>query len=242
VTQTIKLDICDARFIRKVEAESGQNISRCYQCGKCSAGCPMGFAYDLQVNQIMRLIQAGQRERVLSSSAIWLCATCEACTARCPNSIEVAVVMDVCRHMARKAGKWGVRPVRVFGSSFLQTVERFGRAYELGAMALFMLRTGRLFTDVDLAPAMLAKGKLPLLPHRRPLSRPLRRPLHPQPQRPENEIRRWPLIRFRQPSPRTGRLTESAGAIPFGTFQKPFTVIPGSTPVLPGLTISAILI
>jgi heterodisulfide reductase subunit C len=125
----------------------------------------MGFAYDHQVNQVMRLIQAGQRETVLNSRAIWLCATCESCTARCPNEIDVATVMDVCRHMARKAGKPGVRPVRVFASYFLKTVEFFGRSHELGVMASFMLGTGRLFTDLDLAPKVLPKGKLSLLPH-----------------------------------------------------------------------------
>lgn len=155
----------DRAFIHELEEESGQTVSRCYQCGNCTAGCPMGYAYDHQVHKLMRLIQVGQRDAVLSCNAIWLCATCESCTARCPNTIDVATIMDVCRHMARRAGKAGVRPVRVFGSSFLQTVELFGRTHEMGTMAAFMLRTGRLFTDLDLVPKILPKGKLALTPH-----------------------------------------------------------------------------
>ena len=33
----------DRDFTAAVEAQSGQNVSTCYQCGNCSAGCPAGF-------------------------------------------------------------------------------------------------------------------------------------------------------------------------------------------------------
>ena len=36
----------DRDFTAAVEAQSGQNVSTCYQCGNCSAGCPAGFVYD----------------------------------------------------------------------------------------------------------------------------------------------------------------------------------------------------
>lgn len=164
----------DREFIRRVEEESGQSISRCYQCGNCTAGCPMNFAYDYPVHRIMRLIQTGQKDTVLSCKSIWYCATCETCTARCPNNIEVALVMDVCRHMARRedypkgfcqSAFLGIWPVRMFAASFLKTVELFGRAHEVGAMVGFMAGAVRPFTDVDLVPKALPRGKLSLMPH-----------------------------------------------------------------------------
>ncbi len=161
----VNLASSDRDFIRQVEEESGQTISRCYQCGNCTAGCPMGFAYDLPVHRIMRMIQTGQKEAVLSSKSLWYCATCEACTARCPNKIDVATIMDVCRHMARRENRLGVWSVRVFTRSFLETVKYFGRTHELGTMAGFMLGTGRLLTDTDLVPKILPKKKLALKPH-----------------------------------------------------------------------------
>ena len=94
----------DEDFVHRVEEESGQKVSLCYQCGNCTAGCPYTFAYDIPVSQIMRLVQAGQKKTVLSSKSIWLCATCESFTTRCPNMIDVACVMDVLRHMARREG------------------------------------------------------------------------------------------------------------------------------------------
>lgn len=164
--ETVRLNKPDLSFIRAVEDESGQVVSRCYQCGNCTAGCPMSYTYDFTVSRIMRLIQAGQRETVLSSKAVWMCATCETCTQRCPNNIDVSSVMDACRHMARREGKGGVHAVRAFFDSFITTMGLHGRTHEIGLMALYMARTGRLWTDVELAPKMLPKGKMAIMPHR----------------------------------------------------------------------------
>ena len=148
--ETINLETTrDEAFLREVEAESGQKVTNCYQCGNCTAGCPCGPEYDLQVSQVMRAVQLGNKEMALSSRSLWLCVSCSTCTSRCPNNIDVAKVMDVAS----------------FWQSFLTTVRHFGRTYELGVMAMFMARTGRVFTDVDLAPRILPKQKLPFKPH-----------------------------------------------------------------------------
>ena len=55
--------------------------------------------------------------------------------------------------------------VEKFWLSFLNMIRTFGRSYEIGTMVLFMLRSLRLTTDVDLAPQALVKRKLGLLPH-----------------------------------------------------------------------------
>lgn len=163
--QIFDLATADQAFIAEVEARSHQNVKTCYQCGNCTAGCPYTFAYDYSVSQIMRLVQIGQKDAVLKSRALWLCGSCQSCTTRCPNKIDVAMVLDVCRHMSREAGYATERAVKIFADSFLESVERHGRAYELGLMASYMTRSGRVFTDVDLAPQVLMRGKLPFKPH-----------------------------------------------------------------------------
>jgi heterodisulfide reductase subunit C len=155
----------DPSFVEEVQRASEQNLSLCYQCGNCTAGCPLTFAYDLPVNKIIRLLQTGQKQAVLSSKAIWLCASCETCTTRCPNNIDVARIMDTLRHMARLEGLVAEPPVRAFWESFLDSVRRHGRVFELGCMASYIGKTGKVFTDADLAPTALSKGKLPLRPH-----------------------------------------------------------------------------
>jgi heterodisulfide reductase subunit C len=153
-------------FIREVEKASGQHISQCYQCGNCSASCAYTYVYDYPVNQIMRLVQLGQKDVVLSSKSIWLCATCQACTTRCPCNIDVAKVMESLRILSRQDKKVSEHDIQLFYDEFLRLVKRFGRVFETGLLPLFSLKAGKPFTDVDLAPRVLMKGKLGLLPHK----------------------------------------------------------------------------
>lgn len=155
----------NAVFLQEVEAESGQSIKTCYQCGNCTAGCPAAFAYDMQAHQLMRGVQLGLREQVLDSASLWMCLSCSTCSQRCPNNIDVAAVMETLRHKARREGRVAVPKVKKFWRSFLDTVRLCGRTYELGVMVLYMMRSGRVLTDVDLAPQALMKRKLGLLPH-----------------------------------------------------------------------------
>lgn len=156
----------DQAFIREVEERSGQKLSSCYQCGNCTAGCPCSFVYDQPVSRIMRFAQLGQREKVLNSHSLWLCVGCNTCSTRCPNNIDVAAVMDTLRHMAWEEGKVTEKRMTKFWDSFLKSVRIFGRTWELGLMGLYMTRSGRLWTDVDLLPRVLPKRKMPFLPHR----------------------------------------------------------------------------
>ena len=84
-------------IIKKIEDISGQNVLACYQCGKCSAGCPMVSLMDLLPNQIIRLVQLGQVSDVLNSKTIWLCASCFTCTSRCPKGVDLAKVIEALR-------------------------------------------------------------------------------------------------------------------------------------------------
>lgn len=154
----------DPAFTREVEERSGQNISTCYQCGNCTAGCPAGFVYDRQVSQIMRGVQLGLRAEVLGSTSLWYCLSCSMCSLRCPNNIDVARIMETLRHMARHEGLVTVPAMEKFWFSFLDTVRLFGRAYEIGTMAMQILRSMKL-TDMDLAMPALKRHKLPFLPH-----------------------------------------------------------------------------
>jgi len=84
-------------FVKKVEELSGQNILSCYQCGKCSAGCPNSFAMDLLPSQIIRLVQLGLQDEIVNSKTIWLCASCLTCAVRCPRGVDLAKVFEALR-------------------------------------------------------------------------------------------------------------------------------------------------
>jgi heterodisulfide reductase subunit C len=86
-------------FVRKVEELSGQNLLVCYQCGKCSAGCPQAGQMDILPNQVIRLAQLGQKEDLVGSKTIWVCASCLTCNVRCPKGVKIAEVMEAVRQV-----------------------------------------------------------------------------------------------------------------------------------------------
>ena len=86
-------------FVKKVQELSGQNLLACYQCGKCSAGCPAVSQMDILPNQIIRFAQLGLKEELLKSKAIWVCASCMTCNARCPKGINIAEVIEAVRQI-----------------------------------------------------------------------------------------------------------------------------------------------
>ncbi len=89
----------DSQVKRKVEEISGENVSACYQCGKCSAGCPSAYAMDVIPSQVLRFLQIGLEDDLAASNTPWICASCEICSVRCPRGIEVARVMEALRHV-----------------------------------------------------------------------------------------------------------------------------------------------
>jgi len=109
---------------------------RCYYCQKCSIGCPTAFAMDYQPAQILKMVQLGQKEALLKSSAIWLCIGCETCGARCPNDIRINNVMDVLKEIALEEGiKPAEKTVYALHRSFLDSIKIFGRVHELTMLA-----------------------------------------------------------------------------------------------------------
>ena len=91
-------------FMDRVNSLSGQTIQLCYHCHKCTAGCPSAFAMEYGPDRVLRLIQFGQRERLLTSRDAWLCLGCEMCGAHCPNDIDIYEVMIALKEMSEEAG------------------------------------------------------------------------------------------------------------------------------------------
>jgi heterodisulfide reductase subunit C len=150
-----------------VEKLSGVDLSVCFQCKKCSNGCPVAALTRSRPSEIMRQLHLGVGNELLASDLVWMCVSCETCSARCPMGIDVAAVMDALRRLAIERG--APKPegnVPLFNRAFLKTVETFGRAYEIGLISAYKLGTGKLMNDTEKFPVMLKKGKIALLPPR----------------------------------------------------------------------------
>lgn len=149
-------------WVQKVNALIEQNIAGCYQCGKCTAGCPLAFAMDIP-HEIIRLVQLGRAEEVLKAHTIWLCVSCQTCTSRCPKNIDVAGVMDALRILAYRQGKEDTeKEIVLFHKLFIKVVERCGRVNDLQFMSRYNLSTYHAFRDWGLGLKLWRKGKLKL--------------------------------------------------------------------------------
>lgn len=155
----------DNNFRDKISKQSGQDIISCYQCGECTAGCPVAYKADISPNQISRLVQLGQDKAALESSMIWLCVGCETCATRCPRGIELSKVMDTLRENAIESGcTAGDQNIKTFHDTFLSSVQRGGRIHEISMLGEYKLRTLDLFTDIFMGIRMFCKGKLAIEP------------------------------------------------------------------------------
>ena len=148
-----------------VEDISGVDISLCYQCRKCTSGCPVADLVQFHPAEIMKRLQLGAGEELLDSDLVWTCVSCETCSARCPMGISIASVVDALRAMSVRRG--APRPkgdTPLFNRAFLKTVQLFGRTYDIAMIAAYKIGSKSFMQDTDKLPAMLKKGKISLLP------------------------------------------------------------------------------
>jgi len=156
------------KFTRDLQAMTGENVMHCYQCKKCTLGCPSAYRMKMRPHEMMRAIQLGMEEEVFWAGTIWICLSCETCNTRCPQGINILRVIDGLREMviSKKVDYYNPYPaIPAFHRTFLYLVERFGKVYELGLALLINLRMLTPFKDIDMASPMFMKGKLKPFPH-----------------------------------------------------------------------------
>ena len=164
----------DYLFLKQLEAAGPFKAGACYQCRKCSNGCPVTFAMDLYPDEVIRLVILGQQEAVTACDTIWVCAACETCTTRCPNDVKIAELMDYLKEMAVQAGIPSPQPqILSLHETFMANVRRWGRVFETTFLPMYFLKSGELLQkwhtgtwrdEMKLSWHMTRKGRFPLFP------------------------------------------------------------------------------
>ncbi len=156
----------NSSFLEEAKKRSGENLSLCYQCLKCTAGCPTAPYMDIRPNHVIRMIQMGMKREVLGSSAIWLCVYCQTCGTRCPNEIHIGILMDALREMAMEEGiPAKEKNIHLFHEAFIQSVRRGGRAHEVTMLMDYVLQEQGLDGRFSYSGhEALFQGQIPLVP------------------------------------------------------------------------------
>ncbi len=154
-----------AAFLSQVERiPGGDRLRRCIQCGTCSGSCPVSYAMDVQPRQIVAYFRAGDIESILRSRTIWICASCYACTVRCPSGIKVTDLIYGLKRMALEGNiRMSGLPIYALSEEFVKQVNRTGRNEELGLVMRYSLRTKplSLLGMLPLGWRLLRAGRLP---------------------------------------------------------------------------------
>ncbi|MHA1263964.1 MAG: 4Fe-4S dicluster domain-containing protein [Candidatus Helarchaeota archaeon] len=116
--EPIKTADLDPNFKYEVsKTYEGRTILYCYQCGTCSAGCPVISALEYMPHQVIRMTLLGMKKEVLKSSSLWLCSTCYLCNERCPQGVEISNVFFALKNIAAK-NKIIPKELRQFAQTF----------------------------------------------------------------------------------------------------------------------------
>jgi heterodisulfide reductase subunit C len=126
---------------------------------------------DISPRQIVALFRAGFLEEILRSRSIWICASCYACTVRCPAGIRVTDNIYALKRVATSRHIFPAHfPAHAMAEAFAGNIKRFGRNWELwlGIRYLLTAKPAALFSPrlQRFALAMLTRRRLGIRPHR----------------------------------------------------------------------------
>ncbi len=148
---------------------AGERIKRCIQCGTCTGSCPVSYAMDISPRQLIALFRLGKMEEIMQSRTIWICASCYACTTRCPAGIKITETIYALKRTAMEKQMQSVAPqVQRLARLFTDNLMRYGRLHEGTLIRNYYLRTDiRKFLDLlPLARKMLKTKRIALAPKR----------------------------------------------------------------------------
>lgn len=155
-----------SEFTSHIKSIHGVDANMCYQCGKCTSGCPLAEFMDMNPAQVVHAVRLGLKDLVLNTNTYWLCVACGTCTGRCPQETGLLKVMDALANIAIKEGITPKEPaIAEFYRTGLSIIKKYGTMYEAGVAGLLTLKTGTLKRDMGMGIRMFKKGKLAVLPH-----------------------------------------------------------------------------
>ena len=162
-----------SRLVADVEKLAHTQVNGCYQCGKCTAGCPRGDVMDIGPTRLIRLVQTGDVLEAARAESIWQCVSCLTCSTRCPKSVNISGVIDALRQISveKQISAKRFNKTVLFQKEFLRNIRRNGRTNELELVVAWKLlglasdfNPLAALSDAQLGPKMFFRHKLHFMP------------------------------------------------------------------------------
>jgi heterodisulfide reductase subunit C len=164
-TQPVAREESRRDFLKEVmKMPGGEKILECIQCGSCAGGCPTRFAMDYSPMQIIKMINLGMKEQVLSSSTIWVCSVCYTCATRCPRDVNFTMLMMSLKNKAIRENLVKNGTNAKFHEYFFEVVNKYGRTHELELLYRLLDKTdvSGFLHNARMGLRLLRKGKMPI--------------------------------------------------------------------------------
>ena len=130
-----------SQLVADVEKLAHTQVNDCYQCGKCTAGCPRGDVMDIGPTRLIRLVQTGEVLEAARAESVWQCVSCLTCSTRCPKSVNISGVIDALRQISveKRISAKRFNKTVLFQKEFLRNIRRNGRTNELELVVAWKL-------------------------------------------------------------------------------------------------------
>jgi len=96
----------DPTFVNELKEYGAVGIEKCFNCGNCTAICPLASDEYLFPRNVIRRAQIGDREMMKSQLDPWLCYYCGDCSATCPKGAEPGETMMAARRWLTAQYDW----------------------------------------------------------------------------------------------------------------------------------------
>jgi len=98
----------------------GEGIRKCYQCGSCTAICPISEDYMTSFRRSIKYAQLGLDNKLSSDLTPWLCYACGECSNSCPRDANPSeIMMSIRRYLTIKYDWTGISRALYLNSKIL---------------------------------------------------------------------------------------------------------------------------
>jgi quinone-modifying oxidoreductase subunit QmoC len=92
--------VVDPLLIKELKALGAGDIEACFNCGNCTAVCPLSVGETVFPRKMIRYAQLGLQEQLVTAPEPWLCYYCGECSTTCPRQAGPGEFMAAARRYA----------------------------------------------------------------------------------------------------------------------------------------------